>query len=110
MAKFGPGAGGGYQGVDGPGGERVALCDEDIKMGVFTREANARLIAAAPDLLAALRAVVASLESIEAFRDTDGNLRIAPNDGGSLCYSGAVLRERLSAARAAIAKAEGGAR
>ena len=60
-AKFGPGAGGGYQGVDGPKGERVALCDEDTRMGVFTREANARLIAAAPKMYAELESISASL-------------------------------------------------
>lgn len=86
-AKFGPGAGGGYQGVDGPNGERIALCDEDTRMGVFTREANARLVAAAPDLLAALLHIV---------NDT-------PTPGGD-----AVLTVKgYNMACAAIARAEG---
>lgn len=43
------------QGVYGPNSETVALCDEDLDMPVETREANTRLIAAAPELLAALK-------------------------------------------------------
>lgn len=97
-AKFGPGAGGGYQGVDGPKGERVALCDEDTRMGVFTREANARLIAAAPDLLEALRSLLsASADAI----------RYVPADGSEerdLCDAAG---DAMIFARAAIARAEG---
>jgi hypothetical protein len=51
--------------------------------------ANARLIAAAPDLLAALKAMVASYDGL---RDA---------------VSGEVVRAKLAAADAALAKAEG---
>jgi len=54
-------------------------------------EANARLIAAAPDLLAALKALVVGVE-----RDDN------PSDQGHCEHS-----DEMNAARAAIAKAEG---
>jgi hypothetical protein len=56
------------------------------------REANARLIAAAPDLLDAIKPLLALLEPVETL-----GLLAAPE------------LEKLNAARAAIAKAEGGA-
>ena len=65
-------------------------------------EADARLIAAAPDLLKALRSVIDALESREDVYDgSDGEPR--PNEAMSL------LSEFGDVARAAIAKATGDA-
>ena len=84
------GLGGGYQGVDGPRGQRVALCDEDISLPPKEREANARLIAAAPDLLAFVQDIYGPLamgRTLASF-DTD---------------------KMMSIVRALIAQATGGA-
>ena len=62
------------------------------------RKANATLIAAAPDLLAALEAVIEDLEG-----NIDGGL-----DGGASRDWLEDANNRLNAARAAIAKAKGG--
>lgn len=60
-----------------------------------TTEAHARLIAAAPDLLAALRGAIGALEFWRDFHSDDGS-----NADIALC------QDKLDAARAAIAKAE----
>lgn len=70
--------------------------------------ADVRLIAAAPDLLAALDAVTTALSDLAAFRDKDGTLRIVNDSGDRIAYAGVVLDERAHAARAAIARATGG--
>lgn len=64
---------------------QVAECGDCLDMSVAERAANAALIAAAPDLLAALKALVCAV------------------DGGEEC----IEDERLAACRAAIARAEG---
>ena len=73
---------------------RTAACVyDDCAAGILVRsevEANARLIAAAPDLLAALECILKRYES-----------------AGVQCYPEA--RREVIAARAAIAKATGGA-
>ena len=61
------------------------------------REANARLIAAAPDLLAALEAVIEDLE---------GGIEQADEEGASQDWLEGA-NNRLDAARAAITKAKG---
>ena len=71
------------------GDQEVALVENWMNE---TPRANARLIAAAPDMLEALRYAV---EYLEANPDDDDE------------YT--PVRDRLHAARAAIAKAEGGA-
>lgn len=72
--------------------KRIAACGHDGRwMADGEAEANARLIAAAPDLLAALKAMVASYDGV---RDI-------------LCKT---VIDKLANADAAIAKAEGGAK
>ena len=68
-------------------GRRIAVCAMDFPMSAKTHDANARLIASAPELLDALKRLCAKFGV-----DDDG----WPRDG-------TVLRE----ARAVIAKAEG---
>ncbi len=82
------------------GDYRVCMIDcDDETVSESDHEANARLIMAAPDLLAALEAIIPDLEG-----NIDGAL-----DGGAdkMWLEGA--NNRLNAARNAIAKAEGGA-
>jgi hypothetical protein len=67
--------------------------------------ANARLIAAAPDLLAALKSAYYALANIaEGFEYS-----CLPDDlcGEAACSEGGCIRDKRDAARAAIAKAEG---
>lgn len=66
----------------------------------FAEEANARLIAAAPDLLAALKAVLEELEGREDVRDGEDGMQL-PNE--AMC----ILNEHGDQMRAAIARAEG---
>tara|TARA_R110000868_G_scaffold263743_2_gene522389 strand:- start:2007 stop:2321 length:315 start_codon:yes stop_codon:yes gene_type:complete len=66
-------------------GSLATVIDEDIN-GPYPAKANARLIAAAPDMLEALRRMV-EIDDDEVVMDT------------------ASVKERLSAARAAILKA-----
>lgn len=73
--------------VYGPKGEPVAVADQDITLPEESA-ANARLIAAAPELLAALVALVGEADLGEVDLDDDD-------------------RAKLDAARAAIAKATG---
>ena len=70
----------------------------DHEDGDGRRTANARLIAAAPDLLAALRALVEVAEGYEK-SDTE-----AAEDSGEEPY----VAPRIKAARSAIARATGG--
>ena len=65
----------------------------------FAEEANARLIAAAPDLLAALRQVLEVLEGRADVRDGEDGMQL-PNEAMS------ILNECGDTMRAAIAKAE----
>lgn len=65
---------------------------------VDEREANARLIAAAPDLLEALKLCIKELRAVR-----HGSVGGVPNDIALL------IPERIDVAEAAIAKAEGGA-
>lgn len=74
-------------------GHNIAFCNADRPED----EANARLIAAAPDLLAALSGL---LELTEAMRDT---IALEPGLSGLLQTNS----PRISAARAALAKAKG---
>ena len=78
--------------IEGPDGERVA-CITAYSRRTPKQKANARLIAASPDLLAALQALVAEL------------------DGSGKPYSSDSYAPEhfVTAAKAAIAKAEGGA-
>jgi len=76
--------------VRAPGGGTVAHCDEAFH--IHRGDANARLIAAAPDLLAACKQMVSEFESIAVTLGADTSKNPV-----------------LVAARAAIAKAEGGA-
>ena len=74
-------------------GPLIAECD--LQSDEAQNRANARLIAAAPDLLEALRASVAATDrELEAFRRNLGRNPL-------------VMPEWLAGARAAIAKAEG---
>ena len=74
--------------VYGPKGEPVAVADQELTLPEESA-ANARLIAAAPDLLAALEALVGEADLGEVDLDDDD-------------------RAKLEQARAAIAKATGG--
>ena len=76
--------------VYGPKGEPVAVADDAIT-ATPEAEANARLIAAAPDLLAALEALTACASM--------------SGPAGTTAYL--ISNERMQAARAAIAKATG---
>lgn len=69
----------------------VAGCFSDVKGGPVVAEANARLIAAAPELLEALTRIS----------------RLSPPPNLSGVDHPAIAREILAIARAAIAKAEG---
>jgi len=77
----------------------IARIDAPIHLHNETTEANARLIAAAPDLLAALRAVIPALIILG---DHIGNEFKGGN--GQPAFDRCAL---IGAARAAIAKAEG---
>ncbi len=72
----------------------VVRADNESMIGVGSAEANARLMAAAPDMLAALRAL-----THQAAKEIDQS---STHDGLNNC-------DLLAQARAAIAKAEGGA-
>ena len=88
--------------IEGPDGERVA-CITAYSRRTPKQKANARLIAAAPDLLEALRMVMACAGDISAA--PDGLLEMALDDGDE------ETRRQANAflvARAAIAKATGG--
>lgn len=63
--------------------------------------ANARIIAAAPDLLEALHAIVEARDALEAARML--------SDFGGECAAQEFVDRAIYAARAAIAKAEGNA-
>lgn len=78
--------------IEGPDGERVA-CITAYSRRTPKQKANARLIAAAPEMLAALQAVLAEIEGPDRPHSTDSWL---PSH----------LAHQV---RAAIAKAEGGA-
>jgi hypothetical protein len=71
-------------------------------------EANARLIAAAPELLAALNELI---EAADSMRATFGRIRgNTPEDSDTFIHekwAEGFLQERADAARAAIAKATG---
>jgi hypothetical protein len=69
-------------------------------------EANARIIAAAPELLAALASLVAGLEDSAPFHCSCVN-RHTGNCGSVTCAHADEVNARISNARAAIAKAEG---
>ena len=75
-------------------GRRIAVCAMDFPMSAKTHDANARLIAAAPELLAALAEAVDELEQMH--RHYYGN-----------CPGGCPACVAIDKARAAIAKAEG---
>lgn len=79
-------------GPAGPGYGLVADCRRCGDGGELERIANARLIAAAPELLAALKSVLPILEAVKFTVGLKGN-----------------QLKRMSAARAAIAKATGAA-
>lgn len=84
-------------GVDvGDGGPLLPIAEVVGGQNKTAAKANARLIAAAPDLLAALR------ESAGEFARLAGMLQ----DGNPLF--GKILRDAATAAYSAIAKAEGG--
>jgi hypothetical protein len=71
----------------------IAICDTAVNVTYYDEwEANARLIAAAPDLLEALR-------DIAGLNDEDGNSRICEDDDA--CRDRALM---------AITKATGGAK
>lgn len=78
---------------------RIANLDSDGSpyIGLDETLANAALIAAAPDLLAALEAVI---------DDLDSGIQDAQDNGASETWI-AAAKKRLRAARAAIAKAKG---
>jgi hypothetical protein len=74
----------------------VADCTSDVyPVNDLEQEANARLIAAAPDMLAALRALVAQILDYERVNN------LAPNLGRTYCW------DTLERAVSVIAKAEG---
>lgn len=87
------------------GTKRICECDW-YQMGLLPCAANARLIAAAPELLAALEACADHLENkVDATRLTmfDVNLRCQPTQAAV-----AIRVSLLKYARAAIAKTKGG--
>jgi hypothetical protein len=80
------------------GDYRVCMIDcDDETVSESDHEANARLIAAAPDMLAALESVI---------DDLVGGIQDTIDNGGSEAWI-AEANTRLNAARAAIAKAKG---
>ena len=80
-------------------GLRVARCDYDGEMDNPQCDANARLIAAAPDLLEACRNVLRTCEHVEPWDGDDGGVMIEVS----------LSRRTIHALREAIAKAEGAA-
>ncbi len=103
--------------VGGPTGFRNQCAIEPSICAVYGAgaelEANAQLIAAAPDLLAALKAIAAALD---APRDRLGGLETTMSHGDALLalrqrYGTGACRDNIDGsvlvARAAIAKAEG---
>ena len=86
--------------IDGPHGEPVAeVCE--FRPDDSANDANARLIAAAPELLAALQRLARQAEASPTWAEHDGEI--------SLRGDRAMARlSALTAARAAIAKTEGG--
>lgn len=81
---------------DGTGQIRIADCEVSYQLPVLTMDANARLVAAAPDMLAALQAAIDC-----------GMVPISSAlEGGAVKYSAHVrVADQI---RAAIAKAIGG--
>jgi hypothetical protein len=74
-------------------------CDRESEYGVL--EANARLIAAAPDLLAACKGFMGKWASVEPL--INGAFMQSVH---GMAYTGPSLTPELNAIRAAIAKAE----
>ena len=77
-------------------GFQIGFVNTDRKSIDIEAHDNANLIASAPDLLAALRDCVLELEAV--LRSIDAN---------SVHFDGDAFHERLTFARAAIAKATG---
>jgi DNA-binding transcriptional regulator/RsmH inhibitor MraZ len=69
-------------------------------------ESNARLMAAAPELLEACRAVCAMLLAVAEALDLDGETEMKISFGGELAKT-VTLEDAANAATAAIAKATG---
>lgn len=85
---------------DANGGQVCEVTDASDKA-----PAIAALLAAAPLLLSALEAMARTLADLGTFRDKDGTLRIVNDSGDRIAYAGAIIDERVVAARAAIASA-----
>lgn len=74
----------------------VGVCPNPWQNGLEEARANARLIAAAPDMLAALKGALVSVETIGEFAFLES---LSPD-------ARVAINKRLEAIRAAIAKAE----
>ena len=85
----------------GIAGQHIGSAQAYVGLTHDEARANARLRAAAPDLLEALRLALAAMENLRAYL-------IKHADALPPC-STSTLETRISAARATIAKAEGGA-
>ncbi len=84
-------------------GKWIACADSRMGNDLFEDQANARLIAAAPELLEALEALVSKLKLI--LPAIDGALVMESIHGRP--YTGPNLADELKQAEAAIAKAKG---
>ena len=96
--------------INGADGFGVALCADGVGDGVMER--NARLIAAAPDLLAALRLALPHVQACAEKDDSLARLNDERGMRGTAAQCRRVAEMRRAAAQViadAIAKAEGAA-
>ena len=89
----------GFYGVAGPGVVTIAT--------VYDVEANARLIASAPELLAALESIAAIVPDVMSKQAEDGFRYHTAEDAYRVHLAGLINQARTQA-RAAIARATGG--